>query len=67
MTALLPLYANTIAKGEFPPQWRSQPMPQVDLAQQQYVRYPFDGESSVSMHGWSRQRDSVASASTSQV
>ena len=66
-SALVPLYASTVTKGEFDPGWRSQPMPQVELAQQQFVRYPFDGDSQVCMHGWLRSKDGLACNSTTSV
>ena len=67
MANLIPLYANAINTGEFESAWRSQPMPEVEFAQQQFVRYPFDGESVACMHGWARSCDTLACAPSNMV
>ena len=60
MSTLVPLYADAVSKGEFSLQWRAQAMPQVEVAQQQYVRYPFDSEAAPSAQGWARHKDVTA-------
>lgn len=42
-------------------------MPEVELAQQHFIRYPLGGESVACMHGWARSADALACAPTSVV
>lgn len=63
MATLLPLYAETLSRGELSHEWKGKAMPDVYLAQQQFVRYPFQAESVESLHGWARAHDAKASQS----
>lgn len=63
MATLLPLYAETLSRGELSHEWKGKAMPDVHLAQQQFVRYPFQAESIESLHGWARAHDAKASQS----
>ena len=67
MTTLLPLYAEALRRGDLPMEWKSRAMPDVVIAQQQFVRFPVAGESVPSPSGWSSAKDAVACTSTAMV
>jgi hypothetical protein len=67
MATLVPLYAQTLHRGELSHQWKGKAMPDVYLVQQQFVRYPFTEDSVESAQGWSKSQDAQSNQTTQWV
>jgi hypothetical protein len=67
MSQLVPLYADALTRGDLPIAWKGRALPDIENAQQQFVRYPVAGESMACSYGWARPRDAIACSSVSVV
>jgi hypothetical protein len=67
MATLVPLYAETLSCGELSHEWKGKAMPDIHLAQQQFVRYPLVEESVKSVQGWNKSHDPQSNQSTQWV
>jgi hypothetical protein len=60
MSRLATLYSGILNRGNVPPNMEGSALPHVDVAQQQFVRYPGVQVAQECTEGWQRSQDALA-------